>query len=245
MLDDNNSNDQSGGATDDHESDDGGADKSNSQSDSDKSKDSKKDDVVPKTVAERFKKDMLKWKDLAKKNESQLAEVREQLELSKSKGDNGDPDYKSIAERFKTEATEAKTKAKELQENIVYSSKFDAVYRELKKLGLRDDAERYLEYEDLKDLEFETTSKGRVNVLGAKEWASEWQEKNKVLFEPKKSAKVSSSDGRSGTNLESDKITPAMVVEAESKASRTRKPEDIRLYKEVLDKYQKQRARRA
>lgn len=212
------------------------------QSDSDTKVDSEKD-LVPKSAYEGVKNDLHKWKQRAKEHESQLKEVNEKLAKLSSDADGND--HKTLAERYKKEAAEQKARADKLNEGYIYGEKHRTVYSELKKLGLKDEAERYLEYEDLKDLEVETTSKGRVNVLGAKEWASDFFSKNKFLFESKKAAGVNSTDGRGTGGSSSDKVTPADVVAAERQAKKTNKPEDVLAYKEILNKYQKQKQRSA
>lgn len=240
------SDDQNGGANQnsDHKSD--------SENDGSKKSGDDKNEFVPKSAYEGVTKDLHKYKTRSKETERKLqeteqslAETRERLTALEGKGSDGKNDYKSLAEKWKSKATENEQKLAKVQEGFIYSEKHRAVYGELKKLGLRDEAERLLEYEVFKDLEIETTSKGRVEVHGAKEWAGEFYNKNKFLFEPKKSPGVNSTDGRGGSSGDSDKITPAMVVEAEKKSKKSGKPEDAQAYKEIYSKYLKQKQRRA
>lgn len=226
-----------GGASDDH----GGANDQDHNADSGNNKDTdNKDDLIPRAAAERWKKDLLRWKDTAKESERKLAEVTERLEAIEAEKDGND--FKAQAERYKREADELKSKLGQTNESFIYSAKYNSVYKELKKLGLRDDAERFLEYEDLRDLEIETTSKGRVNVLGADDWAADYKRRNTLLFEQKKAPRVDSSDGRTDSGFgESGDITPAQIVEAERLAKKTGKPEHDKQYRALIAKYQEQR----
>jgi hypothetical protein len=225
-----------GSATGEGSTDQNEESKENSGNDSGKGK----DDFVPKSAYEGVKGDLHKWKTRAKENEKNLNKLKDEFSALKERLE-GEDDWKTKADRYKSEADEWKGKAQNFQKGLVYTEKHRAVFAELKKLGLRDDAERYLEYEDFEDIEVETTSKGRVEVLGAKDWAANYYNRNKILFESKKSPGVNSSDGRGTGSGESEKITPSMVVEAERLAKKTGKPEHMAEYKKKLELYNKQR----
>lgn len=203
-----------------------------------------KEDFVPKSAYEQVTKDLHKWKSQAKENQKQLLEIQERLKTFEDKSID-ETDLKSLSERYKREAETYKTENQKLKESYLYSEKYRSIFTELKKLGFRDDAERYLEYEDLKDLEVETTSKGRVNVLGAQDWAAEFHKKNEFLFEPKRAARVSASDGRSGQKLDDSQLTPQKLFELEKLARRTGKPEDDQKYRAAVIQYQKQKQGKA
>lgn len=232
--------DTNSGANSDNSGNGGaGADKSDSDNDSNKNKDGDNEELVPKSTAERYKKDLLKWKDRAADTSKKLDEALERLSALETNGEDG----KAKADRLAKEVDTWKSKYEKANEGFVYSEKYRAVFGELKKLGLRDDAEDILEYEDLADIEVETTSKGRVEVHGAKDWASSFFNKRKYLFDPKKTVKVNSADGRNtGGSSDSEKITPSMVVEAEKLAKKTGKPEHKADYQKKLDLYHKQRS---
>lgn len=201
-----------------------------------------KDDHVPKSAYEQVTKDLHKWKAQAKENQRQLSEVQDRLKAFEDKNID-ETDLKQVAERYKRDADSYKAENQKLKESYLYSEKYRAIFNELRKLGFRDDAERYLEFEDLKDIEIETTSKGRVNVLGAQEWAAEYQRKNEFLFEAKKAPKVSSADGRSGNRTDSEPLTPAKLIELEKIARRTGKADDDKKYREAVLQYQKSKGR--
>lgn len=228
------SNDQDGSAVNDQ------------QSDSDTNSQQNKDENVPKSVYERTKKDMEKYKTKLRDQDSVIQQMKDRLaELENSKkGDDGKNDWKSIAEKRAKDLEAEKARTQSLQQSVIYNEKHRAVYAELKKLGLRDEAERLLEYEDFADLEVETTSKGRINVLNAKEWADNFYKQNMFAFVAKKVPSVNSTDGRN-TSLNSEKITAAMVVEAEMKYLKSRKDEDKARFQEFREKFVKQQARRA
>lgn len=80
-------------------------------------------------------------------------------------------DWKTLAERYKTEAEEKEKRINGLQTNLILDRKFQAVRDACVKLGLRPESVDDLEGRDMSDVEVETTSTGRINVLGADEFA--------------------------------------------------------------------------
>lgn len=184
-----------------------------------------------------YKRDMLAYKDKLKAEREKNKELAAKLtEIEKAKEDQNGNDLKVLIERYKKENIELKTKTETLKEGLLYSEKHRAVFSELKSLGLRDEAERYLENEDLKDIEVETTSKGRINVLGAKDWALDYKEKNKIFFDLGKNPKINSSDGRSGGRPGSGGNISAAEVNAAEHAYNTEKDPTKKMEKELVYK---------
>lgn len=225
----------------------GGASADGKSSDSDENSSTKSGES---DGSERYKKDMLAYKDKLKAEKAKRMEAEAKIaELEKSKETDDGNNHAALAERFKKDADTWKTKAEEFQKSFIYSEKYRAVFQELKTLGFKDEATEFLEHESLDDLEVATTSKGRIEVLGAKDWAAEYKEKKKIFFDTPKSPRVNSGDGRGGKIGSGEPLTGLHLVQAEEAWKKEKDPakkvEREKEFKGLVLQFQKQKQKKA
>ncbi len=107
------------------------------------------------------KDDMHRFKEDARKN-------KEELDRLKTKEMSDKEQWKELAATRETEAKDWRTKYEAVTGSIQERAKISAVKESAIKLGLVESAYEDLELIELKDVIVETTSTGRVNVIGAK-----------------------------------------------------------------------------
>jgi hypothetical protein len=107
------------------------------------------------------KDDMHRFKDEARKNAEELQKLKDKDMRDKDQ-------WKEYASAKEKEANEYKTKYETVTKSITERAKISQVREAALKLGLVDTAIDDLEMMDLKDVVVETTSTGRINVIGAK-----------------------------------------------------------------------------
>ena len=145
-------------------------------------------------------------------------------------------DYKSLFEQTSNENKTLKEDKERLQKSVIYSERFRAVFPELKKQGLVDQAHKYVEDLSLDDLEIETTSQGRFIVKGTGGWVERFKAENPLLFQTPKPANINTGGGRSA-DLQADEITPARIFELEQVWKKSGKPEDRKAYESAYRTY--------
>ncbi len=116
---------------------------------------------VSVTAYNAVKGDMHKYKEEARKNAEALKAFQDKEMQQKEQ-------WKEFGKAKEGEAVEYKNKYDTLVSSINDRSKIAAVKSECIKLGLIDAAADDLEILEMKDVVVETTSTGRVNVIGAK-----------------------------------------------------------------------------
>jgi len=128
----------------------------------------------------RFKNDMNRWKDEARKNADELKKLKDQDLKEKE-------NWKEFAQAKEKEADDWKTKYNTQNNAILERAKVSKVREEALKLGLVETAVDDLETLELKDVIVEFTSTGRTSVIGAKAAAERiksirphWFSENKV-----------------------------------------------------------------
>lgn len=124
-------------------------------------------DVVDKKHLEHALADLQKWKQKTAELDRLLKEKDEKVKQAEIERMRQAQDYKQIAEIKEREAQEAIARETRLKESIVYDRKFSEVRAAALKAGLRKEAEADLEMLSLDPVAIETTSTGRINVLGA------------------------------------------------------------------------------
>lgn len=186
-----------------------------------------KPELVEKERLDRAVDDVHKFKSKAKEYEDRLKAMEEERLREKE-------DYKTIAERRQQEAEEYKSKYDNLNQAVVNRERYHAVKDAAMKAGIRDVND--LDLLPLEDLQVETTSTGRINVLGAEAFI----EKQKMLkphwFGPKGAPNVNTN---SVGVTHSGKVSGDDLVKLEREA---RKTGDYSKYKDAFSRYQKQRA---
>ena len=113
---------------------------------------------------EGLKKQLSEFKTKTKEYETQSKQQQEASMRQKE-------EWQKLAELKETEAKEYKTKFDGLQQSLIVEKKYNALKNEAVKLGLRQEAISDLELVDLSDIQIESTSTGKMNVLGAEKYA--------------------------------------------------------------------------
>ncbi len=221
------------GATGGDQGDDGGgADDAASKAAAEKAKaaKSKADDKVERADHERALADLQKYKKEAKA----LKDEKDKAATEKLKAENK---WKEIAEANETKAKEADERAEKLQGSFLEGKRFDAARLACEKLGIRAEAVGDLDALDLKDIQIETTSTGKINVLGADKFAERLKTLKPHWFTDKRKPNVNT---RGNTVVDSDgPITAQQIVEAEKAG---RKSGDMKPYYDLHKQFQNQRA---
>ena len=189
--------------------------------------DDKKDeskDVVAKNIYDRAYQDLQKAKAKAKELEDKLkAKDLEQMKQAEN--------WKEIAELKQKEAEDASNERDTLRNSLVFDRKYAAVKDAAVRVGLRKEAEGDLEMMSLSDLQVETTSTGRVNVLGVDDYVARLKMTKPHWFETKKS-KVNSDSPEvvNGNNVSYDDVNKA--------AKKAKETGDYAPYEKLLRQYQ-------
>lgn len=118
------------------------------------------EEMVSKSELKKVLDELHRYKKEAKEAQSQIKESK--LMSLKEK-----EEWQKIAELKEQEAQEASEKAERIQNSYVNEKKFSAIKEAAIKAGIRKDAIGDLDLLDFEDVQIETTSTGRMNVLGA------------------------------------------------------------------------------
>lgn len=117
------------------------------------------EETVSKAEFERALADMHKYKQ-------QVREMSQASQAEKERLMREQENWKGLAELKEQELNEHKEKLEAIQNSLVKREKFNALEKAARAAGIRDEAINDLEYFGMDKLQVETTSTGRVNVLG-------------------------------------------------------------------------------
>lgn len=117
-------------------------------------------ETVTREAYNRIQADLVKQKAEAKA-------AREQAENLRRQGLKEKEDWKALATEWEAKAKESETKLNGMTSAIVNDKKMSAIKLEAKKAGILDSALEDLELIDFPEVGVETTSTGRMNVMGA------------------------------------------------------------------------------
>ncbi len=190
------------------------------------------DESVPYREFKLVKDDMHRFKEEARKNAELLKSAAEKDMRDKEQ-------WKEYGAAKEKEATEYKTKYETLSKSIQERAKISNVREACLKLGLVDSAIDDLEMMDLKDVVVETTSTGRINVIGAKSAAERiksirphWFSESRVPNVNGRAPEVQAGGGGSVSYEDLQKL------EVEAK-----KTGDFTMYKKKMMEFKTQKAR--
>lgn len=186
-------------------------------------------DTVSRAEFERVQADMLKFKKSAK-------ELADQAKTENENKLKAEKKWEELAQAKEREATEAKTERDRLQQSYLNEKKYNAVHAKVLALGLRPEALSDLEMLDLEELEVETTSTGKINILGADKFAESLKSRKPHWFGDK-TPKVDSKGRKITESNGSVTLDDVLAAQAEG-----RKSGDNSKYYELHKKYQQQRA---
>jgi hypothetical protein len=172
------------------------------------------------------------------KHKTRAAELEQQLKAASDAKLKESNDYKTLSEQRETEVATLKAENKRIQDAIVEEKRTTALKSKLTSMGLqiRPEAESDLEALDLSGLRIETTSTGKINVLGVGEFAERLKAAKPHYFADKVAPNVNTTGARV---LDSGGvITPQDLIAAEREG---RKTKNMGPYQELMKKYQQQR----
>lgn len=126
--------------------------------------------LVDKKELDHVLSDLQKWKSKFAELEREKAKTEERVKQAEIERMRQAQDWQKIAEIKEQEAKQAIEEKTRLKESIVYDRKFSEVRAAALKAGLRKEAEADLEMLSLDPVAIETTSTGRINVIGAEQF---------------------------------------------------------------------------
>ena len=154
--------------------------------------------------------------------------------------------WKELYEQAQQRAEQAEEKANKIQDSFVNERKYGAVKQAALAAGLRPEAVDDLEAIDLDLVEVETTSKGKLNVLGVTEQISKLQKAKPHWFGGKAAPKVNSGNPRvngGGDDGDGAGITMDQVRALEKKA-RSGTSADKQAYHDAMIRFRNKHGRR-
>lgn len=189
-----------------------------------------KPEVVTKAQLDHALADIQK----IKKERDALKVAADEAKTQKLKEQN---DWKALAEAKEAEAKDAKTLLETTRATIIADRKYNAVLQAVHKLGIVEGAVPDLEMIDLSQLQIETTSTGKINVLGVDKFAERLKTTRPHWFAEKKPPNVDTSTTRV-IESQTGEVTVAMLMTAEAEGKKTG---DKTKYYELHKKFQQQR----
>lgn len=190
-----------------------------------------KEELVPVKAYDEVKNDMLKYKAELRKRETELEQAKAKQKELELAGLRAKEDYKAMFEDADNRLKETEGKLKQTQSAIVDSTKWSSISSELLSLGLIPSSTRAAEkLVDLDQLDIETTSHGRYNVLNAKTYAEKFKAEHPYLFNDKK-VNINNGVPPLGTP---GKMDLAQLNKLQQEWQKTRTPESEKAYRTAL-----------
>jgi len=203
--------------------------------------DNPKDEFVSKKELDAVIKESIARKQMLAKVEAEKLAALKQLEDIKVKQMKQTDNWKELAETKEKRVIELEGENKMIRESVVNSIKTSALQSAAAKLGLHPSAVKYLNDSSVLDeVEIETTSTGRWNVLNAELVAQNFKATNPLLFQDPRAPSVNTTTPGVIPNGGS-KVTPEMLNELSKKFAKTKSKEDELAYKSAIRIFQAQR----
>ena len=172
------------------------------------------------------------------KHKQKALKLEEERKTSQTQELKAKEQWKLLAEQKEQEANTYKAESENLKKSFVNEKKFSAIKDEAAKLGLRPEAMSDLELLDLEDISVETTSTGRINVLGAKTFAERVKTLKPHWFQNAQVTVNGSAPRVSDTHT--GLVSAKDIYDAEKAYRKSGKPEDFQKYQEMHLKFRKQ-----
>jgi Skp family chaperone for outer membrane proteins len=179
--------------------------------------------------------DLKKFKARSRELESQLQSYQQEMEAMKTKGLAESNDFKALYEQASNKNKEWEQKYTKLKENVVFNEKYKAAQKALLDAGIRKEALRILDKEDLEPIIVEHTSEGRMLTSGVEEYVDSFKKNYGFAFEQKGQARVNGGGGNSTIEM-SQAMTPSKLYEIEKKHG-VRSDQ----YRAAIEQYKKQK----
>lgn len=134
--------------------------------------------TVDRDLLEKFKQDNIKAK-------KRLQELEAQLEVERRNKLKEKEDWKTYAETLEKELESTRTERQALSQAMIYDKKVEAIRIAALNAGIRKDAIKHLEKFGTEGVDIETTSTGRINILGAEQFVARLKAEAPYLFDVK------------------------------------------------------------
>lgn len=190
------------------------------------------DGKIDEMAYHRAIKEAATSKKLLRETQQRLKAMEDQMQDVKRKALTEKEDFKTLYEQEKEAHTSTQEEKNLLKQSVIRAERLRTLYPILKRMGLVDSGEKYLERESLEEIEVEVTSNGRILVTGAEEFAQQWRQENEILFKDRKAPVVNSGGGHYDGSVKN--LTPAMLIQIEKKHG-VRSQEYQKAHKQYLE----------
>lgn len=162
------------------------------------------------------------------------AEVEAKLHAYQEAQLKKEANYKELYERAEARRQEAEGREEAFKEGYVSSQKWDAVEKELLRSGVRPDAITMLKNMDLKGVETEFTSQGRVIVHGAEHYVESTKKSYPFMFQSSSAPVINPGSGPSAMSGPVT-VDDVLKAERESKLDPSKKAHYLQLHKSYME----------
>jgi hypothetical protein len=177
--------------------------------------------------------DLHKNKSKARELEDQVNTLNAKIQASEEASLAQQNDFKALAERHKSRAEELEAENRKLSDSFYTSKKYDAVFHNALKSGLRKEAEVDLEMLNLDGVSIERTDHGRVIVHGASSYVEELKRTRPHWFKSSDVARINAGGAGSNNLNSASELTPQYMAELSRK--------DPAKYKKLFPDYVRQK----
>lgn len=185
-------------------------------------------DVVPKAELKKVLDEMMSYKKQVKEFESKF-KAKEVQEMKDRE------EWQKIAELKEQEAMSARQEADSLKQSFVSAKKYDALKAAALSHGIKQEALEDLELVDFSDqVAVETTSTGRVNVLGAEDAIKTLKARKPYWF----GKSMGNVNHQSPENVSGEAMTMDKIMQLQAEA---RKTSNWSAYESALKQYRAQK----
>jgi len=170
-----------------------------------------------------------------KAQDAQLAKFKEEQKTNQDKELKQRNEWQKLAELKEADAIAARAESTQLKNSYLNDRKFSTVKEACSKAGLRPEALADLELIDLADVVVETTSTGKINVLGSDKFAERLKTLRPHWFTDKPPVVHTG-----GVKL-LDPTGPVSIDDLYAAEKECKKSGDMTKYKQMHQKYTEQR----
>lgn len=182
---------------------------------------------IDKAELDHALSDLQKWKQKAK----ELEKSQEDAKLARLKESQ---EWQKIAELKEQEANAARQESEGLKSAFLTDRKFSAVREAAMKAGIRTEALQDLDLVGLDSIAVETTSTGKINILGVEQFVSKMKATRPHWFGAGRAPNVNTADPSVSMDGE---VTIAAIMKAQKEGNTP-------LYAELSRRYQQQKHKR-
>lgn len=174
---------------------------------------------------DKYRTDMLKYKDQLGEERRKAEELSQQLETMKNSQMEQEQDLEKKASYYRDKYEELLGENKNIRQTVASDKKFNAIEKFALEKGIRKEALEDLRMLDSDDVVIETTSTGRVNVLGASEFVDTIKESRPHWFKADESFTINNNSSQYKAN-ETKTFSPTELLKLQK--------ENPKKYKQVM-----------